>query len=67
MKELENILGNVELSDDESKVETAEAIRIFILLQNTETVDNGAYSDPIPEAWEEDFIDTVLVRVTARG
>ena len=28
-----------------------------MLLKNTETVENGAYVDPIPDAWELEFID----------
>lgn len=67
INELENLLGGMTLSDDESEVLEAEAMRMVILLENTQTVVNGDYSDPIPEAWEEVFIDVALVGVLSRS
>lgn len=39
------------------QVVSAEALRMVFVLKNTEIVDGGAYVDPIPDAWELDFID----------
>lgn len=62
VNELENLLGGVELAEDGTLL-SAEAMRIFILLENTETVQDGDYTDPIPEAWEETFISDAQVRI----
>lgn len=39
------------------QVVSAEALRLVVLLKNTEVVEDGAYVDPIPDAWELEFID----------
>lgn len=52
---LELLLGNPTTSED-GEVIAAEALRFFFLLKNTETVVGGEYVDPIPDAWEEEFI-----------
>ncbi|CAM9184613.1 unnamed protein product, partial [Scytosiphon promiscuus] len=57
VSELENFLGGITLSDDGSEVVSAEALRMVFLLENTETVKNGEYFDPIPDEWELEFID----------
>ncbi|CAM9912281.1 unnamed protein product, partial [Choristocarpus tenellus] len=55
--ELDNYLGGLTLSDDGSSALSAEAISITLFIKNTDRVVDGAYTDPIPEAWEEKFID----------
>ena len=40
----------------------AEALRVLFVLKNTEVADGGEYVDPIPDAWEEAFIDAGRVR-----
>lgn len=37
---------------------------MVFILKNTETVDGGAYVDPIPDAWELEFIDVGQVSNT---
>lgn len=44
------------------QVVSAEALRLVVLLKNTETVEGGAYVDPIPDAWELEFIDVGQVK-----
>lgn len=63
-QELESILGNPTVSAD-GEVTAAEALRFFFLLENTETVENGEYVDPIPNAWEEEFI--IVAQVTEKS
>lgn len=48
------------------QVVSAEALRMVVLLKNTEVVDGGAYVDPIPDAWELEFIDVGQVSNTCR-
>lgn len=43
------------------KVASAEALRFMLLLENTQTVVDGEYVDPIPDAWELEFIDEAQV------
>eukprot|EP00752_Nemacystus_decipiens_P002680 g2506.t1 len=57
VSELENTLGGLTFSADGTEVVAAEALRMVVLLENTEVVEGGAYTDPIPEAWELEFID----------
>eukprot|EP00903_Cladosiphon_okamuranus_P017671 g16272.t1 len=57
VSQLENYLGGLTLSPDGTEVVAAEALRLVVLLKNTETVEGGAYVDPIPDAWELEFID----------
>eukprot|EP00752_Nemacystus_decipiens_P003771 g3472.t1 len=57
VSELENSLGGITLSADGNEVLSAEALRLVVLLKNTEVVEGGAYVDPIPDAWELEFID----------
>eukprot|EP00903_Cladosiphon_okamuranus_P007237 g7024.t1 len=57
VSELENFLGGLTLSADGTEVVAAEALRLVVLLENNEVVEGGAYVDPIPEAWELEFID----------
>ncbi|CAM9219494.1 unnamed protein product [Ectocarpus sp. 6 AP-2014] len=57
ISELENYLGGMTLSDDGTEVLSAEALRIVVTLKSTETVEDGAYVDPIPDEWELEFID----------
>lgn len=40
---------------------SAEALRLMLLLENTQTVVDGEYVDPIPDAWELEFIDEAQV------
>lgn len=47
---------------DCGQVASAEALRLVVLLKNTEIVEGGAYVDPIPDAWELEFIDVGQVR-----
>lgn len=56
------LLGNPTTSED-GEVIAAEALRFFFLLKNTETVVGGEYVDPIPDAWEEEFIIVTQVRI----
>lgn len=44
------------------QVLSAEALRIVVTLKNTETVEDGAYVDPIPDEWELEFIDVAQVQ-----
>ncbi|CAN0219603.1 unnamed protein product [Pylaiella littoralis] len=57
VSQLENYLGGITMSDDGTEVVSAEALRMVFLLKNTEIVEGGAYVDPIPAAWELEFIE----------
>lgn len=47
-----------------TQIVSAEALRMVFLLKNTEIVEGGAYVDPIPDAWELEFIEVGQVRDT---